>query len=192
MEIVHIILPSGNRFPVLAEILMNYSTFVQAALRGSFKEPGLREVKLEGDIADKDFGLLLEWIYKGGLRTPLKCGKKSKDWLETSQEFRNVKRMEPKNITLSAGHLEWAELTNVWILADYLGMPKLQNHIVDVIIHKIAHETSERGAVEVNEKIWTRTKENSPLQQLFIHFMANQLSAGSWISTMPKEHQEWP
>lgn len=87
-------------FTVYKEFICYYSPFFDAAFNGSFRE-GETQTMLWEDVEPTEFALFVRWLYT-------------------------------QNVLDVAGHSQpslW-ELTNLWILADRLLIPKLQNEVI--------------------------------------------------------------
>jgi hypothetical protein len=107
--------PEGQRFGIHKDRLCSSSAYFKAAFEGRFQEAARGEVVLKGKNA-MAFGVMVEWLYTGNITEEL-C---------QDRGLSNVQKLAKDRPTFS-------QLLDVWILADYLLAPQLQNFLVDLM-----------------------------------------------------------
>ncbi|KFX91144.1 hypothetical protein O988_07897 [Pseudogymnoascus sp. VKM F-3808] len=115
-EIVYVIVGrSKQKFGMHKDHLCATSQYFKAALEGNFEEAELGEVAL-ADTSVSAFGLFNEWLYTGKIAEEL-CQEEGLTNVELYNKDRPTFR----------------QLLDAWNLADYLLVPQLQNHIMDMM-----------------------------------------------------------
>lgn len=107
--------PEELKFGIHKDQLCAISAYFKAALEGGFQETVRGEVVLKETTA-LAFGMFNEWLYTGTIKQEL-CMESG------SMTLQKLGKDKPT----------FSELLDVWVLADYLLAPKLQNFIVDMM-----------------------------------------------------------
>lgn len=93
---------------------MGKSSFCREALTKNVKEVGVRELTLSAGSVSV-LAYFLKWVYNDNI-------------------LPTCARMSPY---LAYDSMRWPDLVNLWIFARKMGVPKLQNHAVDILVRKI-------------------------------------------------------
>lgn len=165
-EIVYAVIgPEKMKFGLHRDLLCNMSPYFKAALWGDFQEAALGEVALP-DFGVAAFERFNEWLYTGKITEELW----EEEGLNTLQLYVNDVPSLP-------------QLLDVWLLADYLLVPRLQNYVADMIAAKMkrrkvvaladfAHfyERTEQGSLMrkfiVDACVWTPFGDGSGYRQI--------------------------
>jgi len=164
-----IIGPDKTTFLVHKDFLCYYSPYFAGALReGAFKESETQTVEL--DHADVEaFGLLVTWLYTQKIPitiSPLPKGGKDDDDDKPS----------------------WNALVHLWILADYLQIPMLQNSAMDEVLRK--QERLEKLPSETFLIIYENTGPGSFLRKVMVDLIVwRGLEDSTYFA---KKHNEFP
>ncbi|KAE8446885.1 hypothetical protein EG329_011516 [Mollisiaceae sp. DMI_Dod_QoI] len=163
-DLVTIVSKNGSKeskFSIHKEFACRASPVLKAAFESSFVEGQTQTYKL--DVSEDVIRALVRWIY--------------------TQDF--------KSVQITTGKFDQAEamtLVQLWVLADKLLMPKLQNMLIREIDK--ARKTTKIIPTCCFQYVWENTAEESPLRILFIHECAMHIDSG-WnkklLSTFPHE-----
>lgn len=141
--------PEQEKFSIHKDFLTYNSPYFAKALHGQFSEATEKKVELDHTTVTA-FGLFQLWIYKKDLKES--C---TNDSLPSAED-----------------------LADLWILADYLQMPGLQNKAIDLLVQQ--REKVQKVATNHIIKIWEQTRSEAPLRTLFVDFCAWRLDRGWW------------
>ena len=119
--------PEKKPFIIHKEVACLYSPVLRAAFESSFVEGQTQKYNLE-DVKPEVFNLFMQWLY-GKKFTPC-LSKAELDSIRPSANGRNIDIPTTKKLN---EHIE--NLVYLWVTADYLQIPVLQNYIVDEIEH---------------------------------------------------------
>ena len=144
---------SRQKFVVHKSFLCHHSPYFQKSLNGQFQEAQTGVVNLD-DVDIHAFGLFVDWLYTGQT---------------------NEAKTKP-----SKGKITWEEATELWILADYLQIPTLQNHTVKMILEK-NEEQDISGLFESCLRCWDQTPGYGPLLSLLVDKLSNVEMLGSKV-----------
>ena len=139
---------STTEFEVHKEFVSYYSPVLDAAFNGGFQEEETKTYRLEDTTAGA-FRYFLHWIYG-----------------------QNLELDEKSSISTKAHHL-----VRLWVLADFLVIPRLQNAVIAKI-----HEMSEQENVvfvRVLDYVYENTSDDTcPLRRYFVNELAFNYSGG--------------
>ena len=148
-------------------ILADQSSYFKAALTGGFSEGQSKNITLE-EGSDEAIGRIVAWLY--------------------GHDIRRTSTDENEPLERVVSDLAFSLLIDVWILADYFVLPKLQNHTIDVMVKKIYRHTCNRPWLSLNimndalvseirdavSMLWQRKGGNTaPLKKFFIDIISN-------------------
>lgn len=131
--------------------MCNYSPVLKAAFNSTFVEGQTQIYKLD-DTTNDTFTLFVQWIYKQTLENPTEASEISK---------------------------HWAALTRLWVLAEKILIPHLQNQVLTNFdeyrksIHNIS--TSEIPFIYENTKV------GSPLRTLIVNHCAWYIKSSMFL-----------
>ncbi|KAL2072742.1 hypothetical protein VTL71DRAFT_12085 [Oculimacula yallundae] len=151
--------PDKVAIQIHKKILCHHSPILDTAFNSTFFEGKTQTYELES-VTEDTFALFTEWIYSQKLeRTSPSCDKTTMN----TQERADIAA-------------ESASLVALWILADMLLIPRLQNQTIDIIA-KIGREV-----VTIQDIIdaYANTAIDSPLRKLFVSQLA-------WVSPESSE-----
>jgi hypothetical protein len=126
-------------------MLSNYSDYFKNALSGPWLESGSREINLDGDVDDDVFKLVLKWVYTQKLSDG------------------GATQLEPED-------LPWIRLCDTLVLAHYFLMPKLEEHILQVMKKKVE---ASNELIHISYRVWAETPEEGPIWDFFIGLASN-------------------
>ncbi|OBT48082.1 hypothetical protein VE00_01023 [Pseudogymnoascus sp. WSF 3629] len=116
-KIVYVIVgPERQKFGMHQDHLCATSPYFKSAFEGKFQEAELGEVTLK-HTSVATFEMFNEWLYTDNVTEEL-CREEN---MTASQMYDKDKPTYP-------------QMLDVWVLADYLLVPRLQNHIMDKMI----------------------------------------------------------
>ncbi len=144
---------SPKKFIVHKEHACYHSPVLDAAFNGNFVEGQTHTYRIE-DTSPGAFRLFVQWVYRQELDL---FQLKSSDVEEPD---------DPDQC-----HVEDMELAELWVLADKMAVPALQNSVISKII-KIRQETH-LVAVNTLHYIYRTTVIDSPLRRLMVSEVAN-------------------
>jgi len=130
---------SSEEFGVHKEFACHYSPVLRAAFKSSFVVGRTQTYRFE-EVAIDIVRLLVNWIYTQELHTAHDA-----EWGEEAC-------------------LEDEYLAQLWVLADKLLIPSLQNMVKDKIQHR--RNKSRSVAIWTLDYVWANTSGNSPLRRL--------------------------
>lgn len=148
-EIVYVVVgPEGKKFGVHKDQLCASSDYLKAAFGGSFQEAVRGEVVLK-ETSAMAFGMMVEWLYTGKITEEL-C---------QDRGLSNADKLAKDKPTIP-------QLLDVWILADYLLAPQLQNFLVNMMESK----HMKRAVPPVNDftYFYQHTQKGSPMRQFLV------------------------
>ena len=132
----------ANKFSISTDILCHHSGYFRGALKGGFAETIVQKVDLR-EADPEAFEIILEWLYT-----------------------HTIKEVCPSpRTTLQDDQPSFAILLETWKLADYLQIPKVQNHIMALMTKRINKHKCVPVA-EFNELY--KIKDEHPLLQSWI------------------------
>lgn len=107
-------------FTLYKAFLIHYSLYFEKALTGNFKEASTGIIHLEHTTAEVS-GLCMEWIMTQQIQDTHITKELPMSYLERIAE----EKLQPR------------DLIKLWILADYLRIPDLQNKTIDILAAKL-------------------------------------------------------
>jgi hypothetical protein len=140
-----------------------YSPVLRAAFESDFAE-GKTQTYIMKDVSEEVFALLSRWLYTQSL------GDKGMT----------------NNLEIAARSIN--QLMKLWVLADKLLLPRLQNEAIDLI-----EETRFKYHLDCTSLfnyIWENTAAHTPLRHLFVDYSVwniNKLSFRMHLDMFPKE-----
>jgi hypothetical protein len=159
-DMVTVILPSGKELILHTRFLIKKSAYFKAALQDRFTEGRTREVRLEENVRTRTFALVVQWIYSEEFQPEEQDG-----W--TKEMYR------------------WSTLFDAWLLADYLGMPTLQNRLVDDIIGQALKPSAKDGGISVFDDFFELTNKESPIRKLLVALKARSATHKKVADSQP-------
>ncbi|CZR58478.1 uncharacterized protein PAC_08370 [Phialocephala subalpina] len=146
-------------FPVHSNYICHYSPFFKAAFQGGFEEADKQEMNLE-DTNPLAFGIFVTWLY-------------------TQQICRDSEDVMKNDITW------YSILIDLWILADTVLVPRLQNKILEEIdIHRTATKRIPRL---LYHQIYNGTSAESPLRLYLIDYCVNSPRETAEVDSHPPQ-----
>ncbi|KFY71686.1 hypothetical protein V499_08133 [Pseudogymnoascus sp. VKM F-103] len=148
-EVVYVVVgPEEQRFGIHKDKLCSSSAYFRAAFEGSFQEAVRGEVVLK-ETSAMAFGMMIEWLYAGKISEEL-C---------TDSDLSIADKMVKDKPTFS-------QLLDVWILADYLIAPQLQNFVIDTMTSRIM----KRRLPPVKDFVYfyEHTQSGSPMRKFLV------------------------
>jgi hypothetical protein len=145
-----------KKFIIHKERVCHHSPVLKAAFNGNFIEGETQTYRVE-DTSPGAFRMFTRWVYDQDLDlVQLKI---------LDQKQRDV-RWEMGE----AGHVEDLELAELWVLADKMAMPKLQNFIVRQIVE--IRNQCRWVAIRTLPYVYKKTAVGSPLRRLMVSEVA--------------------
>ncbi|KAG7004695.1 hypothetical protein G7Y79_00024g056450 [Physcia stellaris] len=146
--------PKKQLFHIHKGLLCSAAAYFRAALEGGFKEAREQKIQMpeEDPAAFQRFQL---WLYTGSLIE-----------LSANEEDRPT----------------WHTIFSLYSMAERLGIPELQNDVIDTIID-LRYKLKEI-AVGWADKVYSETMENSPLRRLLVRLLTESrldLNDPEWI-----------
>lgn len=152
-------------FLVHKEFACRYSPVLRAAFDSNFIEGQMQAYTLE-DTDEETFRLLVQWFYTQRL-----------DSLPSDDQF------DPKSAEFEDKvDAQQTRLTGLWVLADKLLLPKLQN-LALYAIDRTRIKTA-RSPTHCFDRIWEGTATDSPLRRYMVDICARRLAVG-WLAKVP-------
>lgn len=188
MELVTFYIGKGDNakgFVVHKEFACHYSPVFKAAFNSQFIEGQTQTYRLE-DTTPEVFQLLVQWLY---------C--QTFDLItedeEDQSEFGNDTGSESSGDSVDEGDLSDFEKTSMklcqlWVLADRLQLPRLQNLAIDQLHRESRREYS--VSTEPLHYIYNNTAVGSPLRQIFIHKCALDMAPRGWRMKYSKSYPQ--
>ncbi|KAI0482226.1 hypothetical protein GGR56DRAFT_619085 [Xylariaceae sp. FL0804] len=164
MTMVEVVLVDGQRYHCYAEVLMHHADFFKACLKNGWREAQTKELHLVGDdpkgvIFPNAFPLFMEWTLSNQqLRFT------DSEPVEESWEFTEVPSTEDTKPT-------WKEAVDLWLLADYLVVPKLQNYLIRLMSSKL--QRKKFPPPQLLRHVWSATAEGSKLRNFILAILRN-------------------
>ena len=142
-----------TKFLVHKEFACHYSPVLKRAFNSEFVEGQTQTYRLE-DTTEQAFRLLVQWLYSQKFELPL-------------GEYKdNGQIIDPE--VMRALMAEENSLAELWVLADKLCIPALQNLVIDTI-HMIC-SVRERVPASTYRYIYENTESGSPLRRLVVTY----------------------
>lgn len=148
-----------DTFGMHEELACFHSPYFRAAFQGNFLEANTRELVLEKTDPEV-FGLFVQWVYTLQIEETF-CTDQSVALQERHR--RDLPRRD--------------QLIELWFLAEYLQVPKLQNHAIELIREKIFRANS--TAIKGLEKVYEQTTCGSPIRRIFVDYLC-------WSNILPE------
>ncbi|KAH9887491.1 hypothetical protein F4778DRAFT_797430 [Xylariomycetidae sp. FL2044] len=160
MELVSIKIPSGKVFTEHKQLLCHKSRYFQVIFAGAggYAETHTGTIELTEHVTDTTMGHFISWIHTGALNA--NSGSKTPRHGDSNGE--------PSDHDQSQNSADdphgWKTLVDVWLLADYLQMPGLQNCVI-----KTLHGKMIEGNVpyDLTPHVWVHTVSGSALRRFF-------------------------
>ncbi|KAE9381269.1 hypothetical protein N431DRAFT_490676 [Stipitochalara longipes BDJ] len=146
-----------KKFIIHKERVCQRSLVLKAALNGNFIEGQTQTYRFE-DTSPGAFRLFAQWIYEQKLDLYQ---------LKDMEERLNDVRYDLPN----PNDLENMELVELWVLADKIAMPALQNQVMTKIV-EIRNAARDEVAVKTLHYIYEVTSVNNPLRLLMVSEVA--------------------
>jgi hypothetical protein len=174
---VTLIAVNGNdtkEFLVHKEFACHYSPTLNAAFNSTFIEGQTQTYRLE-EFSEGVVRLLVQWLYTQNLDIgQLHLQHENKEITEQS-----APEAEDENLLLA----------QLWVLADQLFIPKLQNLVIN-IFHEFMNDQQKKMPVNCYSYVYNNTSKESKLRLYLLHCCACYLSSG-WYTKhadcFPKE-----
>jgi hypothetical protein len=152
-EIVHVLVGKDRKKFALHKIyLCSHSPYFKAAFEGGFSEAKTGEIVIK-HTDSAIFGLFVEWLYTQKI-TEILC------------EDGNLKDAEKSVMDQPL----LMELIQLWLLADYLEVPRLQNCAIDLLNQKMTRRNCFVPASTI-KFTYEKTPTGSPLQKFFVDWL---------------------
>jgi hypothetical protein len=152
--------PSPKKFIVHKEIACRHSGVFDAAFNSEFIEGQTQTYRLE-DTSEEVFRMLVQWMYGKQL---------------------DLISLEGKVVIVKEDLTQDMHLAELWVLADRLGMPWLQNRILDHIDH-IRRQTNSMPTATFHY-VYDNTASGSPLRKYFVWICAMDLNPAVFTEVM--------
>ena len=150
--------PQKVSFGVHKRLICQVSSFFKAALTGKFKEANEGTVVLQ-DEKVKVFKVFNGWLYTRAIVLEQLC----------------------------KGDTGWEALTDLYVFAEKMGIPSLQNAAIDVIIATTKTKKLIPGMDQIAHA-WENTSENSGFRRLLVDYYAHWLDYEDMKSRL---EQDW-
>jgi hypothetical protein len=160
-EVTVLVGSSEKRFMIHKDALVRHSTFFRAAINGGFREAKENLIRLP-EINPKEFAIFAHWAYSNELIV-----------------------MEPQDTGNDKfGRYQRLRLIRAYILADRLGIVRLQNQSMDNYIESMEnfHRTPNRINIA---SVYEQLPERSPMRQLMLDYCVSYKKA-SWMKENAK------
>jgi hypothetical protein len=165
--------PIAQKFLIHKERVCHHSPVLKAAFNGNFIEGQTQTYRIE-DTSPGAFRMFTRWIYDQGLDL---------FQLKTADEKERDVRWNIGGAAL----VEDLELAELWVLADKMAVPKLQNFIVRQIV-EIRNQC--RGvAIRTLPYIYKKPAVGSPLRRLIVSEVAQHGCKQDFNSTENFPHE---
>lgn len=145
--------PTAAPFTVHKDYAVYHSPVFRAAFEGNFVEGQTQEYRLQGPFDDNVVRMLAQWLYTQNIDLEQIRGKR------TGESYSSQK---PED--------KWLFLVQLWVLADSLLMPKLQNMVVFQLTRMSLDEL--HLLHECCQYVYENTSQRSPLRYFFVDLFA--------------------
>lgn len=141
------------------ELICFYSPYFKAAFKGGFQEATTGEVVLD-DVDAEVFGLFVQWLYTQDIMDP-----------DSSTTGETIKKQMPST----------THLIELWLLAEYLQVPKLQNYVLKVIKEREKPLDLQNESFHI---LYERTESGSILRKFFVDLLCWSSMSGQTVLKM--------
>jgi len=162
--------PNSTEFLIHKEVVCQQSEVLAAAFNSGFKEGQTQTYRLE-DTTDRGFRLFMQWLYSRKF-TLLR--------LDSDYDY--------DEDSASLGEAEDMSLVELWVLADKVGMPALQDSALEAI-HNICDMPPGYIPNHTFHYIFENTSHGSPLREYTI---ATCLEYGSSVLLSEQQEVDFP
>ncbi|CAJ2512419.1 Uu.00g054340.m01.CDS01 [Anthostomella pinea] len=151
MTLISIELADKTVYKLHAELLKHHSIYFRRTLNTTWTEMVANGVELYDQRWASAFPILVEWIYSGGNMKATK----STNAIEETWNFCDTKSFDHEKPT-------WKESVNLWYLANFFGMPKLQNCVMDLMCKKLRGQAPECPPTQLARYVWMHREAGTP------------------------------
>ncbi len=162
---------SHQKFVVHKDFVCHYSPVLKAAFNSDFLEGQTQTYRFE-ETTEGALRLFVHWIYTQDLD------------IARQDNSRKSNLEDDKNLPKITTREEGQVMVELWILAEKLLVPSLQNAVV------LGLEERRKNTHMIHSQcctyVWEHTSKDSPLRQLFLHQLAGGYTAAHfrrWINT---------